>query len=48
MLAGASVSVQNCCLQITGRGWEEAMALRIGQAYQSATTGHLRGLAPPA
>jgi aspartyl-tRNA(Asn)/glutamyl-tRNA(Gln) amidotransferase subunit A len=29
-------------LQIACRGYDEAMALRIGQAYQQATDWHLR------
>ncbi|RZK76726.1 MAG: amidase, partial [Methylobacterium sp.] len=29
-------------LQIVGRGYDEALALRIGQAFQGATDWHLR------
>jgi aspartyl-tRNA(Asn)/glutamyl-tRNA(Gln) amidotransferase subunit A len=35
--AGLPLSLQIACL-----GYEEAMALRIGQAYQQATDWHLR------
>jgi aspartyl-tRNA(Asn)/glutamyl-tRNA(Gln) amidotransferase subunit A len=35
--SGLPLSLQICC-----RGYEEAMALRIGHAYQSATDWHLR------
>jgi aspartyl-tRNA(Asn)/glutamyl-tRNA(Gln) amidotransferase subunit A len=43
---GATAGGLPLSLQIVCRGYEEAMALRIGQAYQQATDWHLR--APPA
>ncbi|GJE40782.1 amidase [Methylobacterium persicinum] len=39
---GATASGLPLSLQIVCRGYEEAMALRIGQAYQRATDWHLR------
>jgi aspartyl-tRNA(Asn)/glutamyl-tRNA(Gln) amidotransferase subunit A len=42
---GATAAGLPLSLQIVCRGYEEAMALRIGQAYQQATEWHLR--APP-
>jgi aspartyl-tRNA(Asn)/glutamyl-tRNA(Gln) amidotransferase subunit A len=42
---GATATGLPLSLQIVCRGYEEAMALRIGQAYQQATEWHLRS--PP-
>jgi aspartyl-tRNA(Asn)/glutamyl-tRNA(Gln) amidotransferase subunit A len=40
--SGATAAGLPLSLQIVCRGYEEAMALRIGQAYQQATEWHLR------